>query len=310
MAREYLLFDRFFSAAPYGIRLNRSYWVTGAAPPGRSEQVPKAGYGAQPTIFDRLQQAGVSWKFYVQDYNPQETFRAVAATTPVSQTARVPLLNYARFVDDPQLRQHIVDLDEYHSDLDNGTLPAVAYIASSGANERTARSIPAGQRLIRSMITQLMVSRYWGSSALLWSYDGSGGWYDHVRPPTVAGEQLGLRVPAVLVSPYVRRGEVNSATMDSTSALRFIEENWGLTPLAARDTAASSLGGAFEFSSPPRPATVPAGGPATTPVPSVRPGVVYGLYLGAAGLAAALVLGVAVPWRRRQSKAAHPVMEL
>jgi phospholipase C len=299
-ARENLLFDRFFAAAPYGIRLNRSYWVAGAPPPGRSEKVPKTGFAAPATIFDRLQQAGVSWKFYVQDYDPQGTFRAEAGPTPVSQTARVPLLNYARFVDDPVLRAHIVDLDQYYEDLEKGTLPAVAYIASSGANERTARSIPAGQQLIRNLVTQLMVSRYWQSSALLWSYDGAGGWYDHVRPPTVAGQRLGLRVPAILVSPYARRGAVNSTTMDSTSALRFIEENWGLAPLAARDAAAASLGTAFDFGSPPRPAKIPAGGPITPVPPSADSALIYGFYLGAGGLATALVLAAALPWRRRR----------
>jgi phospholipase C len=212
----------------------------------------------------------------------------------------VPLLNYARFVDDPVLRAHIVDLDQYYEDLEKGTLPAVAYIASSGANERTARSIPAGQQLIRNLVTQLMVSRYWQSSALLWSYDGAGGWYDHVRPPTVAGQRLGLRVPAILVSPYARRGAVNSTTMDSTSALRFIEENWGLAPLAARDAAAASLGTAFDFGSPPRPAKIPAGGPITPVPPSADSALIYGFYLGAGGLATALVLAAALPWRRRR----------
>src|SRR5436305_188165 len=81
-----------------------------APPPGDAERVPPGGYGNQPTIFDRLQAAGVSWKVYVQHYEPAETFRARSAADPDSQTARVPLLNYARFVDDPALRAHVVDL--------------------------------------------------------------------------------------------------------------------------------------------------------------------------------------------------------
>src|SRR4029450_6969236 len=77
VARQYLLFDRFFAAAPYGIRLNRSYWVSAAPPPGNSERVPATGFGdVQQTIFDRLQAAGVSWKFYIEDYNPAETVQA------------------------------------------------------------------------------------------------------------------------------------------------------------------------------------------------------------------------------------------
>src|SRR5436305_13684628 len=89
MAHDYVLFDRFFAAAPYGIRLNRSYWVAAAAPP--SAKVPATGYGNQPTIFDRLQQAGVSWKFYIQDYNPALTYQQIRKNDQVPQTERVPL---------------------------------------------------------------------------------------------------------------------------------------------------------------------------------------------------------------------------
>ena len=64
-----------------------------------------------------------------------ETYRAASGSDPASQTVRVPLLNYPRFVDDPALRSHIVDLEEYYQDLAHGTLPAVAYVASSGASE-------------------------------------------------------------------------------------------------------------------------------------------------------------------------------
>jgi phospholipase C len=280
-ADRYQLFDHFFASARHGTRLNRSYWVA-AAPFD-----PK-----QPTIFDRLEDAGVSWKFYVQDYDPAQTFRHRSPTDPATQTVRVPLLNYPRFVDDPELSKHIVGLDEYYRDLERGTLPAVAYIASSGAAERSARSVPAGQQLVRNLATQLMLSDYWDSSALLWSYDGSGGWYDHVAPPPGHG----FRVPAMLVSPYVERGRVDHTVLDPASALRFVEDNWGLRPLGGQDAGATSLGRAFDFSSGPRRAEII---PGTDAVPAaVRPvksGVVYGLYGGAAGLAVLfVVMAVAV----------------
>ncbi|MFE2432401.1 alkaline phosphatase family protein [Streptomyces sp. NPDC059373] len=293
-ADRYTLFDHFFASARHGTRLNRSYWVAGAP------FDPK-----QPTIFDRLQEAGVSWKFYVQDYDPHETFRSLSPTDPATQTVRVPLLNYPRFVDDPKLNGHIADLDEYYRDLERGTLPAVAYIASSGAGERSARSVPAGQKLVRNLTTQLMLSRYWDSSALLWSYDGSGGWYDHVKPP----KDHGFRVPALLISPYVARGKVDGTTLDATSALRFVEENWRLKPLPGQDgTTVADLTSAFDFASGPRPAElIPATTAVTGGVPPVKAGMVYGVYGGAAGLAALLVLAAALahrlpkgarPWRR------------
>jgi phospholipase C len=292
VADKYVLFDKFFAAAPYGYRTNRSYWVSGAPQPGGTDKVAAGGYGDQPTIFDRLEAAGVSWKFYVQDYRPQETFRAASDADPVAQTVRVPLLNYARFVDDPKLHGHIVDLDQYYQDLADGTLPAVAYVASSGSSERSARSIPAGQDLVRNMTTQLMVSKFWDSSAFMLSYDGSGGWYDHVAPPPGNG----LRVPALLVSPYAHQGQVNHKSLDYTSALRFIEQNWSVPALTARDAAATSLASAFDFRGPPRnPEIVTADGPAKDHPPLVKVAIIYWFYGGVAILVLMIIAGAA--WR-------------
>ncbi|HTJ67564.1 MAG TPA: alkaline phosphatase family protein [Actinospica sp.] len=311
-ADQYVLFDRFFSDAAFGTVANRSYWISGAPAADGGNRIPAAGLGNQPTIFDRLQAAGVSWKFYVQGYNPAHTFRAPAAGRLDDQATRVPVLDYARFLDDPRLRGRIVDLSQYYRDLAAGTLPAVAYVATSGADERSARSIPAGQRLIQTMINQLMVSSSWSSSAFFWSYEQSGGWYDQVVPPRTPTGTLGLRVPALLVSPYARRGMVDHAQTDPTSALRFIETNWRLPSLTARDAGAGDLTKAFDFTAAPRKArllpgyaalsaSTAAGAPARTHVASRLYGVTLALCL-------ALVLGVALStwWRtRRADKSSH-----
>ncbi len=244
-ASQYVLFDRFFSSSRAGVRSNRAYWVsaTDAATTGTSQPA---------TIFDRLQAAGVSWKFYVQNLHPTKATSPGAKTGSNTQDAAVPLLNYSRFTADPALRSHIVDLSQYYTDLQDGTLPAVAYFASSSASERSSRSMSEGQNLVVSLTGQLMLSRYWSSSAFLWSYDGSGGFYDHVLPPQVDAAGYGLRVPALLISAYARRGLVDHNTLDYTSALAFIEQNWGLAPLASRDRRATSLVSAFNFSAAPR----------------------------------------------------------
>ncbi|MGW8764137.1 alkaline phosphatase family protein [Streptomyces sp. NPDC055815] len=288
-ADRYVLFDRFFASVPYGTATERSYWVSGAAPSA----------GGRATIFDRLQQAGVSWKFYIENYRPAENYHAPGATQPV----RAPLLGQARFVDDPALASHIVDLDQYYRDLDNGTLPSVAYIASSGSSERSARAIPPGQNLIRSLATQLALSPYWDSSALLWSHDGSGGWYDHVAPPAAADGPRGLRVPALLISAYAPAGHIDHRVLDSASALRFIEDNWNLAPLGGRDTTAASLAAAFDFSAAPRPPevlAVPSSRPVVRPVNAT---IVYAVYGGVLGTAALLVAGTALLTARRRATA-------
>ncbi len=253
-AREYVLFDSFFSSSRSGPTHNRSYWVA-----ARDQTVtisPTSADPGRPTIFDRLQTAGVSWKFYVQNYRSKETYRSASATDPASQPGRVPLLNIGRFIDDQELNSHIVDLGQYYADLSAGTLPSVAYIATSSATERTARSVVSGQNLMRNMTTQLMLSRYWSSSALLLSYDGPGGWFDHVAPPQVDADGYGLRVPALLLSPYAVKGQVNHTVLDYTSALTFIEKNWQLAPLTARDALAKSIAGGFDFTSPARPPAI------------------------------------------------------
>jgi phospholipase C len=304
-ADNYVLFDHFFSSALYGARVNRSYWVSAAPPRSRGGQAPGSGYGSEPTIFDRLQAAGITWKFYVQDYHPDATYLTATPSDPNTQTVRVPLLNYARFVDDPLLRTHIVGMAQYYRDLADGTLPAVAYMASGPDNERSSRSIPAAQNMIHNLVTQLMQSRYWDSSALMWSYDGSGGWYDHVPPPRAgspgAGSagpgsaRFGLRVPALLVSAYARKGQVNHAVLDYTSALKFIEQNWRLRPLTARDARATSLSSAFDFAAPPRPAAIlpapmSAVAGAARPPGAVPRGTIYALYAAAAAMALGLFL--------------------
>lgn len=248
---EYVLFDRFFSSAAGGTFINHMYWVAGV---GADERPAPGELNSIITIFDRLQEAGINWKFYVQNYEPGLTYRTLNdyPSDRAAQVAWVPLLNIDRFLDDPELAGRIVDLEEYYVDLENGTLPAVAYIAPSGPSEHPPGSLIAGQRFVRSLIQALMRSDAWGTSALMVTYDDWGGWYDHVRPPRVDRDGYGFRVPAFLVGGYARRGHIESTTLDFTSILRLIADNWGLEPLASRDRLANSIVGAFDFAQSPR----------------------------------------------------------
>jgi phospholipase C len=272
--------------------------VSGSPPPPGNPKAVAVDYARHLTIFDRLQAAGIDWKFYVQGYDPKQTYRSNSRTTPTTQPVRVPLLNYPRFLDDPALSSRIVDLSQYYRDLDSGQLPAVAYIASNGPSERSARSIGSGQRLVTNLVGSLMVSTAWKSSAFLLSYDGSGGWYDHVRPPQVDSRGYGMRVPALLVSPYARPGHIHSDVLDYTSALAFIQQNWGLAPLASRDAAATSIDGAFDFKSGPRPAELRFAEPAVETAPITSVSVVFWSY-GAVLLLVAGVVAFAVIRSRR-----------
>ena len=286
-AREYVLFDRFFAAAPGGSIANHMFWLTGTGG-GHAGRIPEQGFGDLLTIFDRLEERGISWKFYVQDFDPRLTIATHGRADRSTQAVRVPLLNFPRVVNDRELFSHIVDLDEYYEDLERGTLPAVAYIAPAGGSEHPPGGVAPGQTLVRTLVTALARSEAWSSSAFMWTYDEWGGWFDHVRPP----RGRGFRVPALLVSPYARRGVVDSTPLDHTSILRFIEDNWRLKPLTERDARARSLDGAFDFERHPREPTIMAGNLSTASHGSPRRWLIYLLYGAAVMLAVGLIARV------------------
>jgi len=111
-----------------------------------------------------------------------------------------------------------------------------------------------GQLHLKIVTQELMRSSAWKTSALLWTHDEAGGWYDHVTPPKLDEYGLGPRVPAMMISPYALQGKVDSTLLEHSSILAFIEHNWGLRPLTQRDARANNLMSAFNFEQPPRPA--------------------------------------------------------
>jgi phospholipase C len=299
IADNFVLFDRFFTSAAGGSVANHMFWVTGTPGNTEADLIPPEGFD-QTTIFDRLEKKGISWKFYVQNYDPGITFRNRGIGDRGSQIVWVPLLNYARYLDDPKLRGHIVDMSEYYKDLQNGTLPAVSYLAPAGSSEHPPGSIQAGERFVRTLVNSLMRSSSWDSSAFMWTYDDWGGWYDHVKPPQVDRFGFGFRAPSLLVSAYARRGQVNHTTLDFTSMLKFIESNWKLAPLAERDRKANNFMSAFDFKSAPRePAFVASTRGSAKKAEPVR-AVVYVAYALAVALAALAIAGAMAAERRRR----------
>jgi phospholipase C len=244
LAKDYVLGDRFFSSAWGASQTNHLFWVTAQSAGGHGG-IPAEGFTV-PTIFDRLEAAGISWKMYIQNFDPTLTFRSPNGHGP--QVVWAPLLGFPRFVDTPSLRSHIVDLSEYYKDLANDTLPAVSYIVPKGASEHPPGNVTAGQNFGASLATALMRSKAWWSALFIITHDDWGGYYDHVPPPQVDADGYGFRVPAIFVSPYARRGTIDHTTYDYTSILRFIEDNWGVAPLTARDASANSIVGAIDLS--------------------------------------------------------------
>ncbi len=301
LADQFVLFDNYFSSAHTGSITNRMFWVSGR-PGDETNRIPEGGFGDIPTIFDRLQERGISWKFYIKDYDPKLNYRSLKHLDFLPpQVQWVPLLSFDRFLDDPNLSSHIVDLNEYYDDLANNTLPAVSYVLLLGATEHPISDVSLGEQATRTMLQTLMQSQAWKSSAFFLTYDDWGGWYDHVPPPQVDTRGYGFRVPALLVSPYARTGYIDHTLLDHTSILKFIEENWNIPPLAQRDAKANNFTSAFDFSSPPRPPVL-ISSTREAPEPRIEPRriVIYAAY-GAAMLFAFLILMRAYGANRREN---------
>jgi len=301
LADQYVLFDNYFSSAHTGSITNRMFSVSGR-PGSEFNRIPEGGFGDIPTIFDSLQERGISWKFYIKDYDPNLNFRTLGDVDYLPpQVQWVPLLSFDRFLDDPELSSRIVDLDEYYTDLANNTLPAVSYVLLLGATEHPISDVSLGEQAMRPMLHTLMQSESWKNSAFFITYDDWGGWYDHVEPPKIDDRGYGFRVPALLVSPYARMGFIDHTLLDHTSILKFIEENWNIPPLAERDAKANNFTSAFDFQSAPRPAVLVSSN-REVPEARVQPRriVIYAAY-GAAMLFAFLILARANAANRQEN---------
>jgi phospholipase C len=164
---------------------------------------------------------------------------------------------------------HVVNVSEFSADLQAGTLPNVVWLVDQDFNSEhpNVGSVCAGENWTVGYINQIMQSRYWAESAILFTMDDFGGWYDHVAPPRQYGCDskqpygLGMRLPLLVISPYARPGFVFKETAEQASIARFIERIFGAPALstldpAAQDGQANDLLNAFDFQQTPRPPLV------------------------------------------------------
>ena len=301
LADHGVVFDRWFSAVPGGGIVNQLFAVSGAAAADVAT-VPEAGWPDLPVVFDRLEAAGVSWKVYVENYEPALTgATAGVAARRGGQVARVPLLAMPRYERDPALTSHVADLGDYYRDLRSDSLPAVSWVVTTSSTEKSPSRPVVGQGAVRDVVNALGESSAWPDSMFVLSYDSPGGWYDHVVPPRTVDGRLGLRVPTVLVSPYARAGSVDHTTLDSAAVLRFLQDNWSLAPLSTRVSASPGLGSALRFD---RPAQAPVLVSAAQPRPPIdQPN---GRVIVVGYLTAILVAAGSVLWAARDRAAIVP----
>jgi phospholipase C len=291
LASRFTLFDHFYAASQAGALPNRLASVAATDGGLTSNQAP-GGVISTPTIFDRLDAANLSWKYYVQGY------QGPTQTPSVGAQVRTPLLAMPSVTGTPARAAKIVNSSQYYVDLAKGQLPAVSYVTGSVNSERSPQNPALGEAFVRTLVNALMQSSAWRHTALLLTYDDSGGWYDHSLPPTIAGTQVGLRVPAILVSPYARAGYVDSTQLDTASIPAMIESVFHLPPLTAQDGTSKSILTAVDTHQQPIAPAISPSGAAAVVVPRPAVATIYLLY-GLAFVGAGLLIAVAFVRLRR-----------
>jgi phospholipase C len=204
-----------------------------------------------PTIGDRLSAANVTWKWYSGGWDD-----ALAGNpNPLFQFHHQPFAYFASFADGTTAKTaHLQDEKNFLADLKNHTLPSVSFIKPLGTdNEHPGyATLLAGQEHVASLIDAVAASPYWSNTAIIITYDENGGRYDHVPPPGPYDRWgPGIRVPALIISPWAKRNFVDHTLYETDSILAFIEKRWNLKPLNSRDANANPLQNAFDFTRPP-----------------------------------------------------------
>ncbi len=171
----------------------------------------------------------VAWKYYVQTGTQPDCANDAAECPPVHQDAKTPgIWNPLPYFDtvkqDGQL-QNITNVTNFYADARNGTLPSVSWITPSGPNsEHPPALVSDGQAWTTSLINAAMQGPDWNSTVILLSWDDWGGFYDHVVPPSVDQNGYGLRVPAMVISPYAKQGFIDHQVLSHDAYVKLIED--------------------------------------------------------------------------------------
>jgi phospholipase C len=257
---------------------------------------------AGPNIGDLLNKKDISWGWFAGGFTPSSRNAdgtAVCATQHSLFDGTAPVADYvanhepfqfyqstanphhlppgsAAMVGQTDQANHQYDIGDFFKALNAGNLPAVSFLKAPAYQDGHAGySNPLDeQNFLVNTINALELSPFWGSTAVVITYDDSDGLYDHVMPPIVNGSATdadalsgagacgtaspngpsgrcgyGQRIPLLVISRFARVNSVDHSVTDQTSILRFIEDNWGLGRIgnASFDAMAGTLLNLFEF---------------------------------------------------------------
>ena len=178
----------------------------------------------EPNIGDQLTQAKVGWTWFHENLGQCGGY--------------VPQQNPFQYFTSTNSSDHIQDLTVFTAQLANNQLPAVSFIQMSPAHSGHPGSsaITAAATWYDNLVKQVQASSIANDVAIIAFWDEGGGWYDHVPPPQLDANGLGIRVPMILVSNFAKKGTVYHGQLDHTSVLKFIQWNWNLPALNPRNS--------------------------------------------------------------------------
>jgi phospholipase C len=251
LAQTFAISDRHFCSVLAPTWPNRMFYFAGTSwgITDNSFPGPDPNGNEYPNVFSELDNAKIPWRVYSQDH-----------ATPLIAAIQEYLDHMDWFLAQAN----------FASDVAAGNLAPVTIVEASDVmgvlspDEGPPGDVDIGQQFVSETIAAVMNSPFWNSSAIFISYDENGGMYDHVVPPsacapdalppsnngTVGFDQLGFRVPMIVVSPYAKRGYVSHTVTDATSILRFVEARFDLPSMTARDANAEPTFDMFDFQHP------------------------------------------------------------
>ena len=252
----------------------------------KTNTVPDYGWA---DITSLLYRNNVSWGYYVDPGTLPDCDDGQMVCYPGRQEAGTPeiwnpLPDFVTVHQDGQTGND-QSSDNFFKAAKSGTLPAVSWVVPNGTtSEHPDALVSLGQAWVTKLINAVMSGPDWPSSAIFLAWDDWGGFYDHLAPPAVDRNGYGIRVPALVISPYAKRGYIDHQTLSFDAYLKFIEDVFlggaRIDPLTdgrpdprpdVRENAPilGDLLNDFDFSQAPRPPVIlplhPPPGPASTP---------------------------------------------
>ena len=254
LAAEYAVFTRWFCEAPTCTFPNRSFYHGGTSL-GKLDNDTIVSYSwdqEMPNLFDLFTAKGIDWRVYYDK----------------SQIVPDCAINLAGLRHIGMWRSHSAPRTQFFADAAAGRLPTYSWLEPNMFfppldDYHPPTDIRAGEQFLARAYEAVRSSPQWLSTALIVLFDEHGGCYDHVPPPAAPvpdgrpGEQgfafdrFGVRVPAIVISPYTQRGTVITDLFHTCSVLHTLRERFDLGPaLTRRDAAAPLLEPAFNQSVP------------------------------------------------------------